>query len=122
MSFLWFRQGAARSAVVDLSELEASSLLLAAGTGLLGPRVRKYADLGGQLADVMRGRGTLFVTLDGQDWPDGGTGKRPFSDAPDALRARLRASLDPALARYGAIFRESAIMFVPAACKIPQKR
>lgn len=112
MSFLWFSQGPGRSAVVSLSELEGSCLLIAAGTGLLGPQARKYADLGKLLAEIMRGTGTLFVILDGKEWPDMG-GKRPFEEAPDDLRNRVRASLEPALTLYGGLFREAAIMFVP---------
>lgn len=111
MSFMFFSRGGALSAVVSLSELEGSCLLIAAGTGLLGPQAQKYADTGNLLAAIMRGSGTLFVVLDGKEWPEA-EGKQPFADAPEALRERLRACLEPALARYGAIFREGALAFV----------
>lgn len=111
MSTFWFSQGS-YSAIEKLSVLEASCLLIAAGTGLLGPNAGKYAALGNLLADIMRGGGTLFVALDGHEWPDIGD-KRPFADAPEALRERLRLCLEPALRRYGGIFRESAIVFIP---------
>src|SRR5512135_3670469 len=64
VSFTWFSQNGALSAVVALSELEATCLMIAAGTGLLGPQAQKYADLGRLLADIMNG-GTLYVILDG---------------------------------------------------------
>jgi hypothetical protein len=112
VSFLWFSQGPGLSAAVSLSELEGSCLLIAAGTGLLGPQAQKYADLGRLLAQIMRGTGTLFIILNGKEWPDM-CGKRPFADASDALRGRVRDSLEPALTRYGGLFREAAIMFVP---------
>lgn len=111
MSFLWFSQPGGLSAVVGLAELEASCLLIAGGTGLLGPKAQWYAQLGRLLAQIMVG-GTLFVILDGKEWPDMG-GKRPLADAPDDLRARLRSTLEPALARYGAVYRESLITLIP---------
>lgn len=111
MSFTWFSQNGGYSAVVSLSELEASCLMIAAGTGLLGPQAQKYADLGRLLAQIMGG-GTLFVILDGKEWPDMG-GKRPLAEASDDLRARLRAMLEPALARYGAVYREQIVTLLP---------
>lgn len=111
MSFLWFSQSGALSAVVSLSELEASCLMIAAGTGLLGPQAKKYADLGRLLVRIMNG-GALFVVLDGQEWPDMG-GKRPLADASDELRQRIRAVLEPALARYGGVYLEGAVTLLP---------
>jgi hypothetical protein len=109
--FTWFSQNGAFSAVVSLSELEASCLMIAAGTGLLGPQAQKCADFGRLLAQIMGG-GTLFIVLDGKEWPDMG-GKRPLADASDDLRQRIRAVLDPALARYGALYLEGAVMLLP---------
>jgi hypothetical protein len=110
VSFLWFGQIGGLSAVVSLSELEASCLLIAGGTGLFGPRAQTFASLGRLLAQIMHD-GTLFVILDDHEWPNL-EGKRPLSEAPIDVRDRLRASLEPALARYGAVYRESALVVV----------
>lgn len=111
MSFMWFGKDGEFSAVVNLSELEASCLLIAGGTGLFGPNARTFADLGRLLAQIMK-VGSLFVILDGREWPGIG-GRRPLSDAPVVLRDRLRTSLQFAVDRYGARYRESAIMLLP---------